>query len=81
MDTKMKGLLNQKYTDILDRMQDPSNETIAILVLAGEISELTKAVNMKTTIIDGEQISIIRKSIDELSQTLHGVGQMVDKLQ
>lgn len=81
MDTKMKGLLNPKYTGILDRMQDPSNETIAILVLAGEISELTKAVNMKTTIIDGEQISIIRKSIDELSQTLHGVGQMVDKLQ
>ena len=81
MDTKMKGLLNPKYTGILDRMQDPSNETIAILVLAGEISELTKAVNMKTTIIDGEQISIIRKSIDELSQTLHGVGQMVEKLQ
>ena len=81
MDTKMKGLLNPKYTGILDRMQDPSNETIAILVLAGEISELTKAVNMKTTIIDGEQVSIIRKSIDELSQTLHGVGQMVEKLQ
>lgn len=81
MDTKMKGLLNPKYTGILDRMQDPSNETIAILVLAGEISELTKAVNTKTTIIDGEQISIIRKSIDELSQTLHGVGQMVEKLQ
>ena len=77
----MKGLLNPKYTGILDRMQDPSNETIAILVLAGEISELTKAVNMKTTIIDGEQVSIIRKSIDELSQTLHGVGQMVEKLQ
>lgn len=71
----------KRYKELKIQMGGVSDETVALVLVAEELSKLTKAVNEKVMSLDGEQVAILRDGMKKIATTVHGVGQMVEKSQ
>ena len=71
----------RRYKELKIQMGGFSDETVALVLVAEELSKLTKAVNEKVMPLDGEQVAILRDGMEEIVTAVHGVGQMVEKSQ
>ena len=70
----------RRYKELKIQMGGVSDETAALVLVAEELSKLTKAVNEKVMLLDGEQLKALRDGMKEIATTVHGVGQMVENL-
>ena len=52
-----------------------SDETVALLVVAEKLQLLVE----KVTVLDGEQVGILKKGLDGIAESVQGVGGVIDK--
>ena len=52
-----------------------SDETVALLVVAEKLQLLVE----KVTALDGEQVGILKKGLDGIAKSVHGVGGVIGK--
>lgn len=70
----------RRYKELKIQMGGVSDETAALVLVAEELSKLTKAVNEKVVLLDGVQLATLRDGMEKIATTVHGVGQMVENL-
>lgn len=67
----------KEYNVMREDLKDLSDETAALLLVAKKLDVIAN----KASILDPEQFVELKKKMQEIALSLHGVGQMVENSQ
>lgn len=67
----------KEYNVMREDLKDLSDETAALLLVAKKLDVIAN----KASILDPDQLKDLKDKMDEITTTVHGVGQMVEKSQ
>lgn len=70
------GKIANEFNIKREAYPDLSDETVALLLVAEKLDVIAN----KASILDPDQLTVLKDKMDEIATTVHGVGQMVGNL-